>query len=167
MTRPYTPAELLERILPHLDKRKMRVRATKDGKHVMARCPFHDDDEPSLSLTARKDKLLTHCFVCGNVYDRLLELAGIKSATARPIAPRNGRTGKRSTPPYRPVRLAELAEAKQLDAEKIREWHAHEIPAGHAPEAPYGGIAIPYRNANGDLHTIQYRLTKEKVEQGY
>jgi len=91
MTRPYTPAELLERILPHLDKRKMRVRATKDGKHVMARCPFHDDDEPSLSLTARKDKLLTHCFVCGNVYDRLLELAGIKSATARPIAPRQSK----------------------------------------------------------------------------
>ena len=91
MTRPYTPAELLERILPHLDKRKMRVRATKDVKHVMARCPFHDDDEPSLSLTLRNGKLLTHCFVCGNVYDRLLELAGIKSATARPIAPRQSK----------------------------------------------------------------------------
>jgi hypothetical protein len=91
MTRPYTPAELLERILPHLDKRKMRVRATKDGKHVMARCPFHDDDEPSLSLTLRNGKLLAYCFVCGNVYDRLLELAGIKSATARPIAPRQSK----------------------------------------------------------------------------
>ena len=162
MTRRHTPERLtLDAILPHLDKRKMRVRATKDGKQVMARCPFHDDDEPSLSLTERKDKLLTHCFVCGNVYDRLLELAGIKSATARPIAPRNGRTGQRSTPPYRPVRLAELAEDKQLDAEKFRAWHAHEIPAGHAPEAPYSGIAIPYLTREGDLHTIQYRLALE------
>jgi hypothetical protein len=62
------------------------------------------------------------------------------------------------------VRLAELAEAKQLDAEKSRAWHAHDIPAGHAPEAPYGGIAIPYRTREGELHAVQYRLTKEEVE---
>jgi hypothetical protein len=46
MTRPYTPEELLERIIPHLDQRKLRRRVTKDGKQVQARCPFHDDDEP-------------------------------------------------------------------------------------------------------------------------
>jgi len=161
MTRPYTPAELLERILPHLDKRKMRVRATKDVKHVMARCPFHDDDEPSLSLTARKDKLLTHCFVCGNVYDRLLELAGIKSATARPIAPRRRQQQQpASDAPEMAQRLrnfgiAELADAKRLDAEKLIAWHVRELPDG--------GIEIPYRNADGDLHTIQYRFTLEKV----
>jgi hypothetical protein len=93
MTRPYTPRELLERIIPHLDKRKMRVRATKDGKQVMARCPFHDDDEPSLSLTLRNGKLLAHCFACGNVYDRLLALVDKQPATARPIAPRRNADG--------------------------------------------------------------------------
>jgi DNA-binding transcriptional ArsR family regulator len=155
MTRPYTPAELLERILPHLDKRKMRVRATKDVKHVMARCPFHDDDEPSLSLTARKDKLLTHCFVCGNVYDRLLELAGIKSATARPIAPRRNAGRQPATAQAQLLTLAALADAKRLDAEKLIAWHVRELPDG--------GIEIPYRNADGDLHTIQYRFTLEKV----
>jgi len=154
MTRPYTPAELLERILPHLDKRKMRVRATKDGKHVMARCPFHDDDEPSLSLTLRNGKLLTHCFVCGNVYDRLLELAGIKSTTARPIAPRRNRQ-QPATAQAQPLTLAALADAKRLDAEKLIAWHVRELPDG--------GIEIPYRNADGDLHTIQYRFTLEKV----
>jgi DNA-binding transcriptional ArsR family regulator len=154
MTRRHTPAELLERILPHLDKRKMRVRATKDGKHVMARCPFHDDDEPSLSLTARKDKLLTHCFVCGNVYDRLLELAGIKSATARPIAPRRNRQ-QPATAQAQPLTLAALANAKRLDAEKLIAWHVRELPDG--------GIEILYLTREGELHTIQYRLTLEKV----
>jgi hypothetical protein len=152
MTRPYTPAELLERILPHLDKRKMRVRATKDGKHVMARCPFHDDDEPSLSLTARKDNLLTHCFVCGNVYDRLLELAGIKSATARPIAPRRNRQ-QPATAQAQPLTLAALANAKRLDAEKLIAWHVRELPDG--------GIEILYLTREGELHAVQYRYALE------
>jgi hypothetical protein len=159
MTRPYTPAELLERILPHLDKRKMRVRATKDGKHVMARCPFHDD-EPSLSLTLRNGKLLAYCFVCGNVYDRLLELIDIQPATARPIAPRRNRQ-QQGAEQYDPVSIDELAAAKRLTAEKFRAWHAHEIPAGHAPEAPYGGIAIPYLTREGELHAVQYRCALE------
>jgi DNA-binding transcriptional ArsR family regulator len=152
MTRPYTPEELLELIIPHLDKRKMRVRATKDGKHVMARCPFHDDDEPSLSLTARKDKLLTHCFVCGNVYDRLLELAGIKSATARPIAPRRNRQ-QPATAQAQPLTLAALADAKRLDAEKLRAWGLTDLPDG--------GIEIPYRDTNGNTVAIRYRLALE------
>jgi hypothetical protein len=152
MTRPYTPAELLERILPHLDKRKMRVRATKDGEQVMARCPFHDDDEPSLSLTARKDKLLTHCFVCGNVYDRLLELAGIKSATARPIAPRQNRQ-QPATAQAQPLTLAALADAKRLDAEKLIAWHVRELPDG--------GIEILYLTREGELHAVQYRCALE------
>jgi DNA-binding transcriptional ArsR family regulator len=166
MTRPYTPNRLtLDAILPHL--RTKRVSKRNGERHVLAHCPAHDDANPSLSLTEKADgTLLWKCFAgCSQdaVREALERLAGVRPATARPIAPRNGRTGQRSTPPYRPVRLAELAEDKQLDAEKIRAWHAHEIPAGHAPEAPNGGIAIPYRNANGDLHTIQYRLTKEKV----
>jgi DNA-binding transcriptional ArsR family regulator len=134
-------------------------------RHVLAHCPAHDDANPSLSLTEKADgTLLWKCFAgCSQdaVREALERLAGIQPATARPIAPRNGRTGQRSTPPYRPVRLAELAEDKQLDAEKLRAWHAHDIR--YAPGVPNGGIAIPYRNANGDLHTIQYRLTKEKV----
>jgi DNA-binding transcriptional ArsR family regulator len=164
MTRPYTPERLtLDAILPHL--RTKRVAKRNGERHVLAYCPAHDDANPSLSLTEKADgTLLWKCFAgCSQdaVREALERLAGIQPATAQPIAPRNGRTGKRSTPPYRPVRLAELAEAKQLDAEKIRAWHAHDIR--YAPEAPNGGIAIPYRNANGDLHTIQYRLTKEKV----
>jgi DNA-binding transcriptional ArsR family regulator len=170
MTRRHTPRRpYLRDILPHLQ----RVREQPDGSY-MASCPLpthgkgRGDLNPSAQLWENPDGTLAgaKCYAgCDGreLWRKLLELGGVRPATARPIAPRNGRTGQRSTPPYRPVRLAELAEDKQLDAEKIREWHAHEIPAGHAPEAPNGGIAIPYRNANGDLHTIQYRLTLEKV----
>jgi len=167
MTRRHTPQLLtLDAILPHL--RTKRVSKRNGERHVLAHCPAHDDSTPSLSLTEKADgTLLWKCFAgCSQdaVREALERLAGVQPATAQPIAPRNGRTGKRSTPPYRPVRLAELAEDKQLDAEKFRAWHAHEIPAGHAPEAPNGGIAIPYRTREGELHAVQYRLTKEKVE---
>jgi hypothetical protein len=59
------------------------------------------------------------------------------------------------------VRLAELAEAKQLDAEKLRAWHVREIPAGHATEAPNGGIAIPYLTRENKQHAVRYRLALE------
>jgi len=167
MTRRHTPNRLtLDAILPYL--RTKRISKRNGERHVLAHCPAHDDANPSLSLTEKADgTLLWKCFAgCSQdaVREALERLADTQPATARPIAPRNGRTGQRSTPPYRPVRLAELAEDKQLDAEKFRAWHAHEIPAGHAPEAPYGGIAIPYRTREGELHAVQYRLTEEKVE---
>jgi len=153
MTRPYTPRELLERIIPHLDKRKMRVRATKDGKQVMARCPFHDDDEPSLSLTLRNGKLLAHCFACGNVYDRLLALVDKQPATARPIALRNRHTPEPQTAHAQPLTVAEYARAKGLNAEKLRAWGLTDLKAG--------GIEIPYRDTDGNTVAVRYRLALE------
>jgi hypothetical protein len=153
MTRPYTPEELLERIIPHLDQRKLRRRVTKDGKQVQARCPFHDDDEPSLSLTLRNGELLAYCFNCGKVYDRLLELAGIDSATARPITPRRNAGRQPATAQAQPLTLAALANAKRLDAEKLIAWHVRELPDG--------GIEILYLTREGELHAVRYRLALE------
>ena len=95
MTRRHTPERLtLDAILPHLDKRKMRVRATKDGKHVMARCPAHDDQNASLSLTEKADgTLLWKCFAgCSQeaVRRELERLAGMERETAHPIPPDKG-----------------------------------------------------------------------------
>jgi hypothetical protein len=165
MTRPHTPNRLtLDAILPRL--RTKRVSKRNGERHVLACCPAHDDANPSLSLTEKADgTLLWKCFAgCSQdaVREALERLAGIQPATARPIAPRRNRQ-QQGAEQYDPVSIDELAAAKRLTAEKLRAWHAHEIPAGHAPEAPYGGIAIPYRTREGDLHTIQYRLTKEKV----
>jgi putative DNA primase/helicase len=153
MTRPYTPEELLERIIPHLDQRKLRRRVTKDGKQVQARCLFHDDDEPSLSLTLRNGELLAYCFNCGKVYDRLLELAGIDSATARPITPRRNAGRQPATAQAQPLTLAALANAKRLDAEKLIAWHVRELPDG--------GIEILYLTREGELHAVRYRLALE------
>jgi DNA-binding transcriptional ArsR family regulator len=163
MTRRHTPQLLtLDAILPRL--RTKRISKRNGERHVLACCPAHDDANPSLSLTEKADgTLLWKCFAgCSQdaVREALERLAGIQPATARPIAPRRNRQ-QQGAEQYDPVSIDELAAAKRLTAEKLRAWHAHDIR--YAPEAPYGGIAIPYRNANGDLHTIQYRRTLEKV----
>jgi DNA-binding transcriptional ArsR family regulator len=163
MTRRHTPERLtLDAILPRL--RTKRISKRNGERHVLAHCPAHDDANPSLSLTEKADgTLLWKCFAgCSQdaVREALERLAGIQPATARPIAPRRNRQ-QQGAEQYDPVSIDELAAAKRLTAEKLRAWHAHDIR--YAPEAPYGGIAIPYRNANGDLHTIQYRRTLEKV----
>jgi hypothetical protein len=163
MTRRHTPERLtLDAILPRL--RTKRISKRNGERHVLAHCPAHDDANPSLSLTEKADgTLLWKCFAgCSQdaVREALERLADTQPATARPIAPRRNRQ-QQGAEQYDPVSIDELAAAKRLTAEKLRAWHAHDIR--YAPEAPNGGIAIPYRNANGDLHTIQYRLTLEKV----
>jgi DNA-binding transcriptional ArsR family regulator len=166
MTRRHTPQLLtLDAILPHL--RTKRISKRNGERHVLAHCPAHDDANPSLSLTEKADgTLLWKCFAgCSQdaVREALERLAGVRPATARPIAPRRNRQ-QQGAEQYDPVSIDELAAAKRLTAEKLRAWHAHDIPAGHAPEAPNGGIAIPYRTREGELHAVQYRLTKEEVE---
>ena len=39
------------------------IALTKSGKDRLGRCPFHDDDQPSLTITPAKN--LWHCFGCG------------------------------------------------------------------------------------------------------
>ncbi len=159
MTRRHPfPRITLDLILPHL--RIHRQWQRHGERHVWAFCPAHDDrNTPNLRLTEKTDgTLLWHCFRgCSQeaVREALERLVGVQPATARPIAPRNRRTQRRGTPPYPPVSLAQLADAKGLDTEKLRAWHVREIPAGHAPEAPDGGLEIPYLTREGERHTIQ------------
>jgi hypothetical protein len=164
MTRRHTPQLLtLDAILPRL--RTKRISKRNGERHVLACCPAHDDSTPSLSLTEKADgTLLWKCFAgCSQdaVREALEQLADAKPATARPIAPRRRQQQQpASDAPEMAQRLrnfgiAELADAKRLDAEKLIAWHVRELPDG--------GIEIPYRNADGDLHTIQYRFTLEKV----
>jgi DNA-binding transcriptional ArsR family regulator len=125
----------------------------------MACCPAHNDSEPSLHLSETPDgTLLWHCFAgCPQdaVQRELERIAGVQPATAHPIPPRRNAGRQPATAQAQSLTLAALADAKRLDAEKLIAWHVRELPDG--------GIEIPYRNANGDLHTIQYRFTLEKV----
>jgi DNA-binding transcriptional ArsR family regulator len=157
MTRRHTPQLLtLDAILPHL--RTKRVSKRNGERHVLAHCPAHDDANPSLSLTEKADgTLLWKCFAgCSQeaVREALERLAGVRPATARPIAPRRNRQ-QPATAQAQPLTLAALADAKRLDAEKLIAWYVRELPDG--------GIEILYLTREGDLHTIQYRLTLEKV----
>ncbi|MBP5279292.1 MAG: DNA primase, partial [Erysipelotrichaceae bacterium] len=40
------------------------IHLSKSGKNYKAVCPFHDDHDPSLSIS--EDKQIYKCFVCGN-----------------------------------------------------------------------------------------------------
>jgi DNA-binding transcriptional ArsR family regulator len=162
MTRRHTPQLLtLDAILPRL--RTKRISKRNGERHVLACCPAHDDSTPSLSLTEKADgTLLWKCFAgCSQdaVREALEQLADAKPATARPIAPRRRQQQQpASDAPEMAQRLrnfgiAELADAKRLDAEKLIAWHVRELPDG--------GIEILYLTREGELHAVQYRYALE------
>jgi DNA-binding transcriptional ArsR family regulator len=155
MTPRHTPNRLtLDAILPRL--RTKRISKRNGERHVLAHCPAHDDANPSLSLTEKADgTLLWKCFAgCSQeaVREALERLAGVRPATARPIAPRRNRQ-QPATAQAQPLTLAALADAKQLDAEKLIAWHVRELPDG--------GIEILYLTREGELHAVQYRCALE------
>lgn len=47
---------MIEAILQRLDK------VTSKGDGYLARCPHHEDNSPSLTITERDGKVLLHCF---------------------------------------------------------------------------------------------------------
>jgi len=153
MTRRHTPQLLtLDAILPHL--RTKRVSKRNGERHVLAHCPAHDDQNASLSLTEKADgTLLWKCFAgCSQeaVRRELERLAGMERETAHPIPPsRRGET-RETAEPLRTFGIAELADAKRLDAEKLRAWGLTDLPDGR--------IEIPYRDTNGNTVAIRYRL---------
>jgi DNA-binding transcriptional ArsR family regulator len=161
--RATSPRLTLQQIIPHLRK----ARRLPDGSY-MACCPAHDDSTPSLHLSESPDgTLLWKCFAgCPQdaVQRELERLAGVQPATARPIPPRRrGRTQQQAVSSDARARtplgvraqstLAEYARAKGLDAERLRAWGLTDLQAG--------GIEIPYRNADGEIACIRYRLALE------
>ena len=58
---------------------------TKKGKSYTALCPFHDDHDPSLSIS--QDKQIYKCFVCnngGNVFSFVSNFKKIPFPQAEP-----------------------------------------------------------------------------------
>ena len=158
MTRHHTPQRLtLDAILPYL-RTKCVSKRNDGGRQVLAYCPAHDDrNHPSLSLTKKADgTLLWRCFAgCSQdaVREALERLAGVQPATARPIVPCRNAERQSATPQAQPLMLATLANAKGLDAERLRAWGLTDLQGG--------GVEIPYRNADGKQHAVRYRLALE------
>jgi len=157
MTRRHTPHHLtLDAILPHL--RTKRVSKQGDGgRQVLAYCPAHDDQNASLSLTEKADgTLLWKCFAgCSQdaVQRELERLAGIERETAHPIPPSRRDETRETAKPFRNFGIDEYARAKGLDAERLRAWGLTDLQGG--------GVEIPYRNADGELHAVRYRTALE------
>ena len=156
MTRRHTPQRLtLDAILPHL--RTKRVSKRNGERHVLAYCPAHDDQNASLSLTEKADgTLLWKCFAgCSQdaVQRELERLAGIERETAHPIPPSRRDETRETAKPFRNFGIDEYARAKGLDAEQLRAWGLTDLQGG--------GVEIPYRNADGELHAVRYRTALE------
>ena len=125
----------LESILPHLQG----VRRLANGGY-MARCPVHDDTNPSLSLREENGKLLWKCFAgCSQeaVQRELERRVGIPRETDRPTRRRTRLT------------LADYARQKGLDAEKLRAWGYYDHRQG---------VAMPERDITGKLINLKIRL---------
>ncbi|NBK98124.1 MAG: DNA primase [Erysipelotrichia bacterium] len=61
------PQEVIENIRNHVDIVDVishYIPLTRKGKSFKCVCPFHDDHDPSLSVS--QDKQIYHCFVCGS-----------------------------------------------------------------------------------------------------
>jgi hypothetical protein len=138
----------LNDIIPHL--RKARVSKRNGVRQVIACCPAHDDNNPSLSITETADgKLLWHCHAgCSQeaVQQALERLADVNRAT-------NQRQRKRKqSNTAEPLLLTDLAREKRFNAVKLYRWYVR--------EQPDGSLAIHYLARDGSLLAIQYRFGK-------
>jgi len=60
--------------------RSQGVVLTRMGKDLAGKCPFHEDDTPSLKLTEKSEGWLYHCFGCGrggDCYTFVMETEGV------------------------------------------------------------------------------------------
>lgn len=99
---------------PELLSRLEGVRSRGAGKWS-ARCPFHQDNSPSLSIGEGADRILLHCFALCETPDIVAAL-GLTMADLFSDAPRPDRERSRSSPPkLNRVALAFRYELAALD----------------------------------------------------
>ena len=125
----------------------------KSGKDRLGRCPFHQDDQPSLTLTPAKN--LWHCFGCGaggGPIDWVMKLQGVSfrhaveilregaaplpasslAADAVPAASPGARAVKRSTVPKLAAPVAFDADDQAL-LDQVTDYYAETLK--QSPEA--------------------------------
>jgi hypothetical protein len=146
---------VVDRVLDHLD------RVTKRPKGWSARCPAHDDRNPSLSVgIAEGGGILVHCFA-GCPRERILAALGlqerdlqpqrpaIRSGSARSIGPPAGHMDPGDDARSGRLTVADVATAKHLPIDFLR-------GLGLADDRL--GVRIPYHDTDGTLVAIRTRL---------
>lgn len=158
------------------------ARQVGSGQWV-ARCPAHDDRNPSLSIAEGEDgRILLHCFA-GCSVENICSALGIEVRdlypggegyistrntipTFRPEAEKRTNQGSKTTPPnFRPfsdlptpsdhlgLTLEELAEAKKLPVDFLKSVGLSTI---HVEKIPC--VRIPYLGENGEELATRFRL---------
>jgi hypothetical protein len=122
-----------------------KAQRLSDGSYRVP-CPVHDDHNPSLDLSERDGKLLWHCHA-GCPQEKVQE------ALLRLVGGHRGAETERRPAPSPSFTVDAYAQAKGLDAQKLREWGLTDLQGG--------GVEIPYRNDEGELHAVRYRLALE------
>jgi hypothetical protein len=161
----------LARILPRLENVK------KNGTGFTARCPGHDDRKNSLSIGIGADRrVLIHCFVdCepAHIVAKLgLTMADLflpAEATIRRngAGRHNGGEGESipsdntATAQHASLTVAQYAEAKQLDPERLRAFGLADATYFKPP-----AISMEYRDSNGNVTAVRFRRCLDKSADG-
>jgi len=88
----------------------------KQGKDYVTRCPFHEDDTPSLVITP--DKNLFHCFGCqaaGTVIDWVMKTEGVSFRHAVELLSNDYQPRASDTPPIKHATVNKLDTPFTLD----------------------------------------------------
>ena len=122
-----------------------------NGSGWTARCPAHDDRNPSLSIREADDgTVLVKCFA-GCALDSVLEKVGLRS---RDLFPGDNveSNGESDGDPTSGLTLAEYAKAKGLPERFLSELGLTQISINGRPV-----VRIPYRYASGSLVATRFR----------
>ncbi|MGV3723559.1 MAG: hypothetical protein ACO1SX_21900 [Actinomycetota bacterium] len=132
----------LELVLSRLDNPK------RNGDGWKARCPAHDDAEPSLCVGDGDKGVVLQC-KAGCPTSAVVASINLKMSD---LFHQNGKSESR---PPRPT-LHELAADKRLPVPFLRELGLHDLPNG--------GVGIPYRDADGLVHATKNRVALKAKE---
>lgn len=140
MSIPETLANILHRL--------HNVSQLSDGSW-QARCPAHDDREPSLHVSLNHDRILLHCFA-GCSVESICSALGI---TPRDLFLRNGHAPESSE---EGLTLEQFARAKRLDVDHLRACFVKETLWQSKP-----AVAFSYLDVQGVEVAVRYRVALE------
>jgi len=149
------------------------VRLSRNGKGYKGRCPFHDDQNPS--LTVDREKGVWHCFGCGaggdvfsflqkidniDFKEALQQLAEETGVEIKPVGGGQvlspGSDSNSRTPPRLGLKLSQYAEAKRLPIDFLGELGLSDISYMGAP-----AVRIPYSDTSRTLTAVRFRIALE------
>jgi putative DNA primase/helicase len=131
----------------------------RSGAGHTARCPAHADAQNSLSIAKGTDgRILLKCFA-GCTVESICAALNLDVKDLFPPTPPKLAKRTRAAAPPKPVTLAELAEAKRLPIEFLRECGVEDFPDG-------SGVAIGYFDEHGEQYSRMRKRTALRAKDG-